>query len=187
MLRSRPSNSTGRGIHHLESSRVPLKRSRRKQRGGSAARARTYSRNMSPFQLTATVGGILATSVVVVIGFHALFGLMNGDGGVMIDPVVQSEYRRKQKYLRDIIDGTGGTDTEQQPQLILDNNNNDNNNNNNNSNPTDEVVLHNMHPTLLPPNSIYTLALPTLNTHDKFLSLSSLAGKIAVVINVACA
>jgi len=113
---------------------------------------------------------------------------MNGDGGVMIDPVVQSEYRRKQKYLRDIIDGTGGTDTEQQPQLILDNNNNDNNNNNNNNNnPTDGVVLHNMHPTLLPPNSIYTLALPTLNTHDKFLSLSSLAGKIAVVINVACA
>lgn len=40
---------------------------------------------------------------------------------------------------------------------------------------------------LLPKGSIYALSLPTINTEGRFFSLSQLAGRIAVVINVACA
>lgn len=39
----------------------------------------------------------------------------------------------------------------------------------------------------IPKDSIYTQSLPTINTDDGFFSLSRLVGRIAVVVNVACA
>lgn len=49
------------------------------------------------------------------IGFRAIFGF-GGLTGVT-DPVAQNELLRKQKYFRDIFDGTGGTDTELDDEL----------------------------------------------------------------------
>jgi len=74
MLRSRSSSrisaTTGRGRHNLEGSRVPLKRSRRKQRRSGVSGGLT-ARTISPFKLTATIVGIIATLVIVCIVFHA--------------------------------------------------------------------------------------------------------------------
>lgn len=65
-----------------------------------------------------------------------------------------------------MVDGDGGTDTEH-VQI---------------SNPQTHDI-----DSLFPKGSIYALSLPTINTEGGFFSLSQLAGRIAVVINVACA
>jgi len=70
----------------------------------------------------------------------------------------KKEAIKKQRHLRD----TGGTDTEH------------------------IRIPHDIN-SLFPNNSIYTLSLPALNTEDGFFSLSKLAGRVAIVINVACA
>jgi len=62
------------------------------------------------------------------------------------------------------MDKTSGVDTENDQSSII-----------------QDINLH------ISKDSIYTQSLPTLNTDDGFFSLLSLVGRIAVVINVACA
>jgi len=100
-------------------------------------------------------------------GFTALFGNSNAD---------TAEKIRKQKYLREAIYETSGTDTEN-AEIEL---------------PISAMVDHHRTTTKssiisLDHDSIYSLALPTINTPDNFFSLSQLVGSIAIVINVACA
>jgi len=175
MLRARPSNTnsssssssnSNRGIHNLElRSRTPFKRSRKRRTNNNT-------------KLAFTIGGTVFLLLLVLFLLIPIGGSFLGYFSSVIDHSVSTaaaainkkdRLLRKQNYLRDIRDHTGGTDTELDQIITTNDDGNDGNDR------------------LLPSNSIYRLALPTLNTNDRFISLSQFVGRVAIVINVACA
>ena len=121
------------------------------------------SRKKDYFSPLLTVCGIVALSTLLLfVGFRSTAG----NGGA-------TSLREKfgnPRYLRDSVVEEGiGADTENDNDPLL-----------------SIPKLHNIN-LQIPTDSIYTQSLPAINREDGFFSLSSLAGRIAVVINVACA
>jgi len=187
MLRARPSNtnsssssssSSNRGIHNLElRSRIPFKRSRKRRTNNNSSTNNSNSNNNNN-KLAFTIGGTVLLLLLVLFLLIPIGGSFLGYFSSVIDHSVSTaaaainkkdRLLRKQNYLRDIRDHTGGTDTELDQIITTNDDGNDGNDR------------------LLPSNSIYRLALPTLNTNDRFISLSQFVGRVAIVINVACA
>ena len=134
MRRARPSSSSARGIHHLSSSRIPKKHSRRR------FNRRHPDKNGSIISCALVSIGVIFTVLFVLMGLPKLVTVSSGP----------------QKYLRN----------EDTPNLR--------------KNKSIETTL--------PEDSIYSItSLPTINTADKLFSLTQLAGRVAIVINVACA
>jgi len=189
MLRARPSNtnssssssrSNNRGIHNLElRSRIPFKRSRKRRTNNNSTNNNNNSNNNN--KLAFTIGGTVFLLLLVLFLLIPIGGSFLGYFSSVIDHSVSTaaaainkkdRLLRKQNYLRDIRDHTGGTDTELDQIITTNDDGNDGSDGNDR---------------LLPSNSIYRLALPTLNTNDRFISLSQFVGRVAIVINVACA
>jgi len=161
MLRSRQKS---RGIHHLDSSRVPLRRNRKRasQKG---------TRNGSLLSPVVIGSGVVSMLIVIcLITFTDVFSRKpKSFKHVSKSGDVTGKYlRNMEKY---------------SSQQLFD------------KIQTEKLGHHrSLDKSLIggksferPQNSIYSLSLPTINTKDGFFSLSQLTGRLAVVINVACA
>lgn len=131
MLRSRTTSSSARGIHHLSSSRVPLKHDRKHRRHRN-----NKNSNGNLISLAVFITGAI---FLLTVGLPSFSSSNESSTGSI-------EIGRKSLRKSNVIEKTS-----------------------------------------LPDDSIYNLAFPTINTEDDMFSLSNLAGRVAILINVACA